>query len=91
MKSILIKSLAIPLLATSISAFAASNDEKAGEKANANDAKSGAPAASLTVDWENASQDKGDHQCFSCSSCPSDQKIKEQDKQWLHDLQGMFG
>lgn len=91
MKSIFIRSFAIALLATSISAFAASNDGKAAEKTNANDAKSGAPAASLTVVRENASQDRGDDQCCSCSSCPSEQKIKEQDKQWLHDLQGMFG
>jgi hypothetical protein len=91
MKSILIRSLAIPLLATSISAFAASNDGKAAEKANANDAKPGAPATSLTVARENASPDKDNNQCCACSSYPSEQKIKEQDKQWLHDLQGMFG
>ena len=91
MKSILTRSLAIALLATSISAFAASDDGKAGEKTNANDAKSGAPNGSLTVVRENASHDRGDDQCCSCSSCPSEQKIKEQEKQWLHDLQGMFG
>jgi hypothetical protein len=91
MKFIFIRSLAIALLATSISAFAASNDGKAAEKTNANDAKSGAPAASLTGVQENASPNKENNQCCSCSSCPSEQKIKEQDKQWLHDLQGIFG
>lgn len=91
MKSILVRSFALAALATSISAFAASDGEKTAKNSNANDTKFGVPTAASTVARQKSGQDKDPDPCCLCSSGPAEQKIREQEKQWLHDLQGIFG
>jgi hypothetical protein len=81
MKTTLTRTLLVTLLATSISAFAKSGDAKS------NDAATPSNAAQQN-DCNRRASDAGKQ-----SEQPSsdEQKIEQQDKDWLHDLQGAYG
>jgi hypothetical protein len=81
MKKILTRTLLVGLLASSISAFAKSAEEKTNDAAT--------PTNVTYKDNCNQNTDAADIQDISMSG--EEQKIEQQDKDWLHDLQGTYG
>jgi hypothetical protein len=80
MKTILTRTLLVTLLATSISAFAKSGDGK--------------PDAAIptNVTQQDSCNSKADDTGKQNEQTSSDeQKTEQQDKDWLHDLQGTYG
>lgn len=82
MKTTLIRIFAIMTLATSMSAFAMSEKPKDAGAAKANKANCTETTVSYPVD-QPSSNDRSDED----NAKSRQQKIKEQNKQWLHDLQ----
>jgi len=81
MKTILTRTLMVALLATSISAFAQNSDGKSDD----------APTGS-NVTQQNDCSRKANDAATSQDEQPSEaQQIKQQDKDWNHDLQGIYG
>ena len=89
MKSTLIRILTIMTLATSISAFALPREKPAANK-NCNDANAESTSAPSPRTAGNADKDE---QPSAADQEKSERQrlIEKQNKQWLHDLQGMFG
>lgn len=93
MKNMLIRIVAIAVIATSISAFAGSEKPAAGKDPNTNAATSEAIAAPC------AAVQQQDDQPPSCACQKEDSKekaqnqklIEQQDQQWLHDTQYSSG
>jgi len=81
MKTILTRTLLVALLATSISAFARA------EGAKREDAATPINAAQQN-DCNRKANDAGKQ---SEQPSSNEQKIEQQDKDWLHDLQGTYG
>jgi len=81
MKNTLIRILSIMTLATSISAFGLAEKASAAKNTNCSDATTTAP---YTQEEPKADQNQEKEKS-------REQKIQEQDKQWLHDLQGVYG
>jgi hypothetical protein len=81
MKTILTRTLLVTLLATSISAFAKTEGTKSEDAAT--------PTNVTQQDSCNQKASDADKQSEQTSS--DEQKIKQQDKDWLHDLQGAYG
>jgi hypothetical protein len=81
MKTILTRTHMVTLLATSISAFAKSADVKTDQVATSSNATQQADCNRKT-DAE-AKQDN--------LKSDEEQTIKQQDKDWQHDLQGIYG
>ena len=81
MKTTLTRTLMVALLATSISAFAKSGD---GKRDNT------APPAKVTQ--QDSCNQNTNHAAKPEEPKSADQqKIEQQDKEWLHDLQGTYG
>ena len=81
MKSTLIRILSIMMLATSISAFRLSGKAAKAKNTNCSDATTTAP---YTQDERKADQNQEKEKT-------REQKIQEQNEQWLHNLQGVYG
>jgi len=80
MKGTLIRILSIVTLATSISAFGLSEKASAAKKTHSSNATTTAP---YTQDEPKADQDQ--------AKKSREQVIEEQNQQWLHNLQGVYG
>ena len=86
MKTSLIRLFAIMTLATSMSAFALPAESNAGKNGNCNTASDPKPAS--------ANDARGSEQGPGRQDDPEKARqklIEQQDKQWLHDLQGIYG
>ena len=83
MKNSLIRILTIMTLATSISAFGASDKPADGKKANSDKANCEATTTSSKTDRSEAQSDE------SKEKSERQRLIKEQEKQWLHDVQNI--
>jgi hypothetical protein len=81
MKTILTRTLLVTLLATSISAFAKSGNGKSDD----------AVTPSNVTQQDNCNRKASDANKQSELPSSDEQKIKQQDKDWLHDLQGTYG
>ena len=81
MKTILTRILMVTLLATSISAFAKSGDPKS----------AGAVTPSNVTQQDSCNQNANPAGKQDEQKSPDEQKIEQQDKEWLHDLQGTYG
>lgn len=90
MKSALIRILSIMTLATSISAFALPEKATAAKSTNANNAGCETTTGPYNPDKQKTDQDPGQSDNGQEKSRKQVQ-IEEQDKQWLHDLQGIYG
>jgi hypothetical protein len=88
MKSNFIRLLTTMTLATSISAFALPGNTAAGEK-NANNKKPEVTTPASTANEGMAGQRQG--QPNNSEDKSRQQLIEEQNKQWLHDLLGIYG
>jgi hypothetical protein len=82
MKTILTRTLMVTLLATSISAFAKSGDEKGG------DARMIPTNVTQQTDCSRVANDAAKQDEPKSST---EQKIEQQDKEWLQDLQTGYG
>jgi hypothetical protein len=81
MKTLLTRTLMVTLLATSISAFAKSSDAKPDDA-----------ATPTNVTQQSDCNRKANDAVKQDEQKPSDeQQIKQQDRDWLHDLQGDYG
>ena len=93
MKNMLIRIVAIAVIATSISAFAGSEKPVSGKDPNTNTATSEAKAAPCAAVQQ---QDDQPPSC-ACQTEGSKEKaqnqklIEQQDQQWLHDIQYSSG
>ena len=90
MKTSLIRLFTLMMLATSMSAFALpaqSNAARDGSCSTASDTKPASP--NNDVSGSEKSQGRQDRQQDQDKA--RQQLIDEQDQQWLHDLQGIFG
>jgi hypothetical protein len=90
MKSTFIRILSIMTLATSISAFALSEKAPAPKNTNSNGAKSEATTEAYT----RGGRKTGTHRAqsnYDQEKSPKEQQIEQQDKQWVHDLMGIYG
>jgi len=81
MKTILTRTLMVTLLATSISAFAKSGDAKSDGVVN----------QSHATQQSDCNRNENDAGKQNEQSSSDEQKIEQQDKEWLHDLQGTYG
>ena len=91
MKSTLIRIFAIMTLATSMSAFAMSDKAAATENTNCNNAKSEATTVANTPDGGKTDQTDEGQSDNSQEKSRKQQLIEQQEKQWLQDLQGVYG
>ena len=81
MKTILTRTLMVALLATSISAFAKSGDVKPDE----------AVTPSNVTQQDSCNQNANQVSMQDKQKSDDEQQIEQQDKDWLHDLQGAYG
>jgi hypothetical protein len=81
MKTILTRTLIVPMLAISISAFAKSGDTKS----------DGAVTPTNVTQQDSCNQSANPAGKQDKQKSSDEQKIEQQDKQWLHDLQGTYG
>jgi len=81
MKTILTRTLMVTLLATSISAFAKSGDTKSDGVVNPNHATQQSECNRNANDAGKQDEQKS----------RDEQKIEQQDKEWLHDIQSTYG
>ena len=92
MKSILVRSLAVAMLASSISAFAASAPSKA---ENANDSMESNISVKLNLLEREVRQlevnDKLNQEKQQKTNEEQKKKIRQQNKQWEESLMGIFG
>lgn len=86
MKTSLIRLFTIMTLATSMSAFALPTQSNAARNGNCNTASDTRPA-SANNDVSGSEQGQGQQD----EEKARQQLIEQQDKQWLHDLQGILG
>ena len=93
MKTILTRSLIAALLATSISAFAQSGDEKRDDAASPSNVTQQAAATSNVTQQNSCNPDAEDasRQDKQNSQDEAKSQIEQQDKDWLHDLLGTYG
>jgi hypothetical protein len=90
MKSTITRILAIAMLTTSISAFAASGKAKAAKDADCKNAQyEDTVVVSMAVQPDS---DQDETQSDQRDQRSDDQQlIQKQDREWLHDLQGIYG
>lgn len=81
MKTFLTRTLMVTLLATSLSAFAKTEDAKSNDAATPTN-------VSQQNDCNRKANDAGKQNQQPTSD---EQKIEQQDKDWVHDLQGTYG
>lgn len=81
MKTILTRTLMVTLLASSLSAFAASSDGKSGDAATPSNVNQQADCNRKANDAAKQDEQKSS----------DEQRAEQQDKEWLHDLQGTYG
>ena len=87
MKTLFIRTLMVTLLATSISAFAQSDDGKRDDAATASN-------VTQQDDCNRKANDaatQNEQQSTDEQKASDEQKVEQEDKDWLHDLQGTFG
>ena len=92
MKNIITRALAVALLTTSISAFAAPGNSKSAKSTDPKQTDSDTTLV-IVVDEPNppkTDQDKA-QQDQSDEKSGKQKLIEQQDKQWLHNLQGIYG
>lgn len=90
MKSTLVRFFAIMTLASSMSGFALT--EKAPVAKNTNSDKASCETASASYGPDAWMTDKDEEQSDNSQAKSRKQKqVEEQDKQWLHDLLGIYG
>jgi hypothetical protein len=87
----IIRAIAIGLLTASISDLVASDGAKAAQKTNASHTTSGTPTVTCPADQQNSDQEKDNDQSDQNTNNSRQKKIKEQEEQWLNDLQGIYG
>ena len=88
MKISLIHLLALMTLATSMPAFALPAQSNAGRNGNSSTASDTKPASASS---DVSGSEKGQGQGQQDQDKARQQLIEQQDQQWLHDLQGIFG
>ncbi len=81
MKTTLIRTLMVTLLATSISAFAKTDDGK----------RDDAAATSNVTQQDDCNQKANDAGKQDEKQPKEEQKIEQQDREWLHNLMGNYG
>jgi hypothetical protein len=90
MKNTITRVLAIALLTTSISAFAAPGKAKTAKEADPNKTNSDTTVVIYVVDEPSTDQDEAQSdqsEKKSQTEQQRQQKIQQQEQQWLHDLQ----
>lgn len=90
MKTTMMRALAIAMLTTSMSAFALSGKSKAANETNTKNTKPDVTVVIYVVDEPTSDQDQTQPDQKQKKS-EEQQKIEQQDKQWLNDLQGVYG
>ena len=90
MKTSLIRLFTLITLASSMSAFALPAQSNAARNGNSNTALETKPA-STNNDVSRSEKGQGQQDGQEDQDKARQQLIDEQDKQWLHDLQGIFG
>jgi len=95
MKSTITRILAIAMLTTSISAFAASENAKGGKDSDCKNTQYEdtvviSLAAQGDSDQDETQSDQRDQKSRDQKS-KEQQLIQKQDREWLHDLQGIYG
>lgn len=90
MKSTITRVLAIAVLTTSISAFAASEKAKASKDTDCRNTESKDIVVISFADQPASDQDESQSE-QSDQKPEEQQKIQQQDAEWLHDLQGIYG
>jgi hypothetical protein len=90
MKNIITEVMAIATLTTSMSAFAASGKAKTPDDANSKNTDYGETVVICPVDSPNSTQDEAKSPKDENNS-RQQQKIKQQDQQWLRALGGIYG
>lgn len=90
MKSTFIRILSIMTLATSLSAFALSDKAPAVKNTNSSDAKSEAATEAYTRGGGKTATHQGQSNNGQEKSS-KEQQIEQQNKQWVHDLMGIYG
>jgi hypothetical protein len=96
MKNALIRIMTIAMLATSMSTFAMSENTKAAKNTNRdNNTNTHETAVPCTVNQQKSGRDKGqsDEQSDKDKRKARErqQMIQQEDREWLHDLQGIYG
>ena len=92
MKTTMIRVLAIAMLTTSMSAFALSGKSKTANDPNTRNPNPDETIVLCVVDQPSADQDETQSgQDQKQKKSEEQQKIEQEDKQWLHDLQGIYG
>ena len=81
MKTILERTLMVTLLATSLSAFAKSDAVKSNDAATPTN----------TTQQSDCNRKANDAATQDEEKSTDEQKIEQQDQEWLHDLQGIYG
>ena len=90
MKSTITRILAMAMLTTSISAFAASEKAKASKDTDCRNTQSEDIVVISPVD-QPASDQVESQSKQSDQKSKEQRKIQQQDREWLHDLQGIYG
>ena len=91
MKTTMMRVLAIAILTTSMSAFALSGNSKTASEPNTRNTNSDEPTVIYVIEEQpSADQNEAPPDQMQKDS-EKQQKIERQDKQWLHDLQGVYG
>ncbi len=93
MKTILKRTLLVTLLATSISAFAQCDDGKRDDAATPTNVTQQNDCNGKANDGGKQDEQKSSDSNKSCDAQKSsdEQQIKQEDNDWLHDLQGIYG
>jgi hypothetical protein len=90
MKTTMMRVLAIATLTTSMSAFALSGNSKTANETNTRNTNSDETIVLYVVEQPSSDQNEAQPNQKQKTS-EEQQKTEQQDKQWLHDLQGVYG
>ena len=91
MTKAVIRAIVISLLTASTSALVASDGAKGAQETNTSHIKSGTPTATCPADQHNSDQDQDNDQSDQNTNKSRQKEIKQQERQWLNDLQGIYG
>lgn len=86
MKTIFTRTVMVALLATSISAFAQSSEGKTDDAINASNVN-----VSNVTQQDDVNQNANRTGMQDRQKSGNEQKIEQEDKEWLHDLRGDYG
>ncbi|HXB20635.1 MAG TPA: hypothetical protein VNV88_04590 [Candidatus Solibacter sp.] len=92
MKNALIRIMTIAMLATSMSTFAMSENTKAAKNTNRdNNTNTHETAVPCIVNQQKSGRDEGQSDKDKRKARERQQMIQQEDREWLHDLQGIYG